>query len=236
MTETTTLGLPLVAAAQAQKHVTVNEALSRLDALVQMTLTTRGATTPPSLPGEGTLHAVGNGAGGDWVGQDGRLALWLNNGWVFLDPKAGWRAWSVEDGGVLTFDGSDWIAGGVALSENGAATVSRVVELVHAVGTGSTSVVTGALPDGALILGVSARVIGAVGGASGFDIGVAGDADRFAAGVGVVSGAVAASVRGVPGVYPGGGDIVLTATGGSFDGTGQVRLAIHLSEIRAPRG
>ena len=35
MTDTANLLLPLLQAAQAQKHVTVNEALLRLDALVQ---------------------------------------------------------------------------------------------------------------------------------------------------------------------------------------------------------
>ncbi len=35
MTDTTRLGLPLLAPAQAQKHVTVNEALGRLDAVVR---------------------------------------------------------------------------------------------------------------------------------------------------------------------------------------------------------
>jgi len=33
MDETARIGLPLVQAAQAQKHVTVNEAFARLDAL-----------------------------------------------------------------------------------------------------------------------------------------------------------------------------------------------------------
>ena len=113
--------------------------------------------------------------------------------------------------------------------------VTRVIEVVHSVSAGSTSVVAGALPDGALILGVSLREINAVGGASGFEVGVFGDDDRFAAAVGVATGAVAATVRSAPAVYPGGGDIVLTASGGAFDGTGQVRLAVHVSELRAPR-
>ena len=35
------LGLPYLAAAQLQKHVTLNEALTRLDALVQTTVVSR---------------------------------------------------------------------------------------------------------------------------------------------------------------------------------------------------
>ncbi|NND41100.1 MAG: DUF2793 domain-containing protein, partial [Silicimonas sp.] len=38
MADTSRLGLPLLDPAQAQKHVTVNEAFLRLDALSQITL------------------------------------------------------------------------------------------------------------------------------------------------------------------------------------------------------
>lgn len=47
MTETPRLGLPLMAAAQAQKHVTHNEALMLVDALVLSPLKFR--TRPPGL-------------------------------------------------------------------------------------------------------------------------------------------------------------------------------------------
>ena len=44
---TTHLLLPYILAAQAQKHVTHNEALERLDSIVQLTVTAFDATTPP---------------------------------------------------------------------------------------------------------------------------------------------------------------------------------------------
>ena len=45
MTNTPNLSLPYLAAAQAQKHVTVNEVLSLIDALAQMAVVAVGATT-----------------------------------------------------------------------------------------------------------------------------------------------------------------------------------------------
>ena len=54
MTSTTLLGLPLVQAAQAQKHVTVNEALARLDGLVLLTLQSQSVATPPFVATEGS--------------------------------------------------------------------------------------------------------------------------------------------------------------------------------------
>ena len=48
-----TLELPLVMPAQAQKHVTVNEALLRLDALVRTVVESRSGTVQPLSPGNG---------------------------------------------------------------------------------------------------------------------------------------------------------------------------------------
>ena len=53
MTDTAQLGLPLVQPAQAQKHVTVNEALARLDGLVLLTLQSQSVATPPAVVSDG---------------------------------------------------------------------------------------------------------------------------------------------------------------------------------------
>ncbi|WP_210528732.1 DUF2793 domain-containing protein [Rubellimicrobium arenae] len=87
------LSLPYLQPSQAQKHVTHNEALQLLDAVVQLRVLGFGATTPPAAPAAGDVHALGPGATGDWSGQDGRLALWDGTGWQFLSPRDGWRAW-----------------------------------------------------------------------------------------------------------------------------------------------
>ncbi len=59
MTGTTHLDLPLLAAAQAQKHVTLNEALTRLDAVVQLSVRSRSIANPPASAGEGERWIVG---------------------------------------------------------------------------------------------------------------------------------------------------------------------------------
>jgi hypothetical protein len=50
MSETANLRLPLVQAAQAQKHVTVNEALLRLDAMSRLLLQSRALAVPSLSP------------------------------------------------------------------------------------------------------------------------------------------------------------------------------------------
>ncbi len=66
----TNLTLPYLEAAQAQKHVTVNEALRLLDGLVQLAVLDRYLTTPPASPADGDRYIVASGAVGAWSGWD----------------------------------------------------------------------------------------------------------------------------------------------------------------------
>ena len=104
------LELPFIQPSQAQKHVTHNEALRRLDVLVQLKVRQFGAVNPPALPSEGDVYAVGLGAGGDWSGQDTMLAAFLDGAWFFVPPQEGWRAWDVQDGALRVWDGSAWVS------------------------------------------------------------------------------------------------------------------------------
>ncbi len=233
MSDTAKLGLPLVAAAQAQKHVTVNDSLTRLDALVQLELVSLGATVPPASPAEGDAHSIGAGATGLWSGEDGQVAVFANGGWVFLTPWAGWQGWS--GGTRVQFDGADWIAGAGALSENGAGFVHRSVEIDHALGAGGTSTVAGAIPTNVVVYGVTGRVLSDIGGATSLQVGVAGSADRYGSGIGTTAGAWLRGLTGSPLTYYAATDLVLTAESGSFDGTGVCRLAVHFAELTLPR-
>jgi len=69
MSDSPNLGLPFIEAAQAQKHVTHNEALALLDAFVQTTVASMSATEPPAQPAEGARVVVGAGATGAFAGR-----------------------------------------------------------------------------------------------------------------------------------------------------------------------
>jgi hypothetical protein len=110
MTTTTTprSGMPLLAAAQAQKHVTHNEALLQLDALGCARILDRDLTAPPSSPNDGDTYLVHATATGDWAGQDGRIAYAIDGGWRFYEPFAGLMAYVVDETKPIVFDGSAW--------------------------------------------------------------------------------------------------------------------------------
>ena len=109
MTNTPNLSLPYLAAVQAQKHVTVNEALSQLDGLVQLSVLDRDLASPPGSPAEGDRYLVAAGATGAWAGWDGDLALFSGGAWLRLIPQVGWRLWIEDEGLLLVFDGTTWI-------------------------------------------------------------------------------------------------------------------------------
>jgi len=102
--------LPYIQPAQAQKHVTHNAAIARLDTLTQLRLEQIGATTPPALPEAGQVFALGSGATGDWAGQDGTLALYSDNAWVFETPQDGWHAVDLDTGALVVWRMGVWQA------------------------------------------------------------------------------------------------------------------------------
>jgi hypothetical protein len=115
MHDTPQLGLPLIEAAQAQKHVTHNEALTLLDALAQIAVETMNATTPPPDAQDGSRFHVGPAGEGAFAGRANQIALRDAGAWRFLSPRAGWLAWSLSDGAPFVFDGSQWVALGAVL-------------------------------------------------------------------------------------------------------------------------
>ncbi len=91
------LGIPMLAAAQAQKHVTHNQALQKLDALVQLSVLSRTTTAPPSSLNEGDAYIVATGATGNWVGHDNEIAVVDGGQWSFVVPGPGWIAYVIDE-------------------------------------------------------------------------------------------------------------------------------------------
>jgi hypothetical protein len=107
MPDTPLLSLPLLAASQAQKHVTHNEALLRLDALIHLSVISRSLAAPPAAA-DGDRYLVASSPSGAWAGQPGMVALAQAGGWVFITPRKGWRLWVEAEGRFLAFDGTQW--------------------------------------------------------------------------------------------------------------------------------
>lgn len=108
MSDTPRLGLPLLAAGQAQKHVTHNDALMRLDALVHLVVSSRTQTVPPASPGETAAYIVPAGGSGVFAGHQDALAIFEDGAWSFLAPRAGWQAWVSDEAEHHVWTGTQW--------------------------------------------------------------------------------------------------------------------------------
>ncbi|WP_339745377.1 DUF2793 domain-containing protein [uncultured Maricaulis sp.] len=239
MPETTpNLDLPLVMPAQAQKHVTVNESLLRLDALVQAQAQSRTLAAQPGDPEDGQGWLIPDAASGDdWAAMAvGSLAIYRDGFWSEMAPKPGWRVHVLDEARDVVFDGSNWILAGadtvLAQSPGGAKT--RAILIADSVSglTGASVVTSVMIPARSIVFCVSVRITEAITGATSFDCGIAGETSKFGGSLGVSEGASNLGVIG-PTAFYADTAIVLTANGGSFTG-GTVSLAIHAWMPEAP--
>ncbi len=105
--------LPYILAAQAQKHVTHNEALRLLDAVVHLSVLDRDLTAPPASPVDGDRYIVASGATGLWAGWDLNVTTWVDGVWMRLVPRPGWLAWIADEATCAVWTGTIWKLVGV---------------------------------------------------------------------------------------------------------------------------
>ncbi|KZK82252.1 hypothetical protein PsAD13_03811 [Pseudovibrio sp. Ad13] len=247
MSETTShLKLPFLAAAQAQKHVTHNEALALVDLVVQLCVVSNSVSAPPADPAEGERYIVPAASTGAFAGQESKIAAFDGGIWRFLAPVEGWAAWVQSLGAMQVFSGGKWtgfssvaglgvddVTGGAAfqqektvLSESAHAAQSQFVtadELITVSGGFTESSLV--IPSRAIVFCVSTRVVEAVTGASSYDCGIAGETGKFGGSLGIAVGSNNAGVIG-PTAYYADTPVRITANTGSFTG-GKVRLSLH---------
>lgn len=233
MSDTPQLQLPLLASAQSQKHVTVNEALIRLDALTHPVALSATVSSPPPAA-DGDAFVVPVGAIGEWAGHDNTLAVFDNGGWLFLSPRRGWRVWVEDQNDYATYVSGRWISALSGAYEEGAYSAIRIAtsdETLSGV-THSTSLL---LPNRAVVIGVTARVINdLIGvGLTGWRIGVGGADDRYGSAIGLAKDSSSNGVTGTPVAYYADTPLLVSAEGGAFD-AGQVRLAAHYILLTPP--
>lgn len=117
MTTTPHLSLPYLEAGQAQKHVTHNEALRMLDALVMLSVEDRDLSAPPPAPADGVCYLVNAPGSGGFAGKDNQIAHFIDGGWLFYPPQTGWICFVADESLLLVHDGSGWTDAIVEASE-----------------------------------------------------------------------------------------------------------------------
>jgi hypothetical protein len=96
MSTTPLLGITEMEANQAQPEVIFNEAVRMLEAMSPLQAHDKDLAAPPGAPTDGDRYIVPPGATGAWQDHGFAIALYLNGGWRFISPIAGWKCY-VED-------------------------------------------------------------------------------------------------------------------------------------------
>lgn len=102
------LSLAYLTPQQAQKHVTVNEALRRLDALVSLAVRSRTTDAQPATPAEGDAYIMTAAPSGAAWGAfaPGDVAVFQDGAWTSITPVEGLRAFVIDEAAFLVHDGA----------------------------------------------------------------------------------------------------------------------------------
>jgi hypothetical protein len=234
------LGLPYVVAAQAQKHIPINESLARLDGLVQLAVESRALVAQPASPVAGGVWILPVGAtGAVWAGQPAGVMMRFEAGaWEALPPAEGVLAWVKDENQVVVHDGLAWAPLSASFKSLTAAASPGLANTRMEIREEETAVLGAAtstaivIPARAIVLAVSTRTTVAVTGATAYNCGVSGDASKFGGSLGVAKNSSNVGVIG-PTAYYADTPVLLTAVGANFT-AGKVRVAVHLLRFDAP--
>jgi hypothetical protein len=108
MENTAKLLLPYITASQAQKHITHNEALKKLDIIVQLSVLDKDKNDAPAAPNESDMHIIASQASGEWAGKENQIAAYQNGAWIYYSPQNGWLAWVSNENKLLVWNDSTW--------------------------------------------------------------------------------------------------------------------------------
>ena len=102
--------LPFIAAGQAQKEVTHNEAVERIDALLHLSVLSMSLDVPPVGPVVGSAWIVGSAPTGEWAGHAADIASYGGGGWRFVQPVSGCLAWVADLGVFAVRTDAGWLS------------------------------------------------------------------------------------------------------------------------------
>ncbi len=111
MTQTSArLSLPYIMPGQAQKHVTHNEALRALDALLHVSVIARGVSAPPPLVNEGDFYLISADPLEAFAGYANHITGFVDGAWMFYPPVQGLIVNIEEEAICLIWRGESWTA------------------------------------------------------------------------------------------------------------------------------
>ena len=227
-TKTPRLRIDYLMPEQAQKHVTVNDALRRLDGLVQLSVKNQTEIVPPETAENGDCYLIAQGASGAWQNHHGALAIFEDTGWAFVTPKEGWLLWDEAHQTMLVL-----IADGWAPLQAEAGEAPRLFQTLQSVFEPAANLGGLKIPSHTILLGVSERVLETITGPDSWQLGTNVGTDRFGSGLGLEKDTTVIGPADPPQVYWSAENITLSAQGFAFTG-GRIAVALHFIQLPPP--
>jgi hypothetical protein len=129
--------LPNLFVGQAQKELTHNEALARIDALLHPVVEDWISVPPTSLniADDGKCWLIAAAPTGLWTGKAGQIARWSGGSWRYLLPVEGMDIWYASEEKRLFYIDGVWIepvpinspSGGAAIDVEARAAITAIL-------------------------------------------------------------------------------------------------------------
>jgi hypothetical protein len=117
--------LPNIYVGQAQKEITHNEALARIDALLHPVVEAELALPPAGLTSnsDGLCWLIGSAPTGQWDGRTGQIARWSGGSWRYISPVDGMTVWLASGSKRLFYIAGTWVSPNAISSPFGGAVI-----------------------------------------------------------------------------------------------------------------
>lgn len=225
---TPNLALDYLMPEQAQKHVTLNDAIRRLDALVHLSVASTTLTQPPEAAKNGARYLVAADPTGAWADHGGDITIFEDTGWQFLKPRAGWRLWEEDTKALKVFDGTSWVS--ASHQDLSGVSIDRTDAIVD---FSDAAPVMPIIATHRLLLGVTARVLDNLTGPTSWHLGIAADKKKFANTAPVAHDTIVTGLANPPEAIWANTPLVVTPSEGTLT-AGRIAFAVFTLRLPVP--
>jgi hypothetical protein len=142
MATTTNFGIPLLEQGQAQKEVTINEAIGTFDAILKGSVLDKDLATPPGSPAQGDAYIVAASPTGAWASKAKAIAYY-DQVWRFIAPQSGLRLWVRDEQCYYQYSGAAWTTSNPTITGNAStATALQTPRTINGVAFDGTANIT----------------------------------------------------------------------------------------------